>query len=67
MYRFNRASRPFDPEGMISQAEVDAGMTYTNSRRSWPEGMAWLQFFRGELSADQVLDIAPRKLVRRDP
>lgn len=50
----------FDPESLISGAEIQAGMTFTNSKRSWVSEAHYLKAVTGNLNTDEVLLTAPR-------
>jgi hypothetical protein len=52
----------YDPESLITGAEIDSGMTYTNSARNWSSEKDYLAAVAGEMSVDSILVLAPRVL-----
>ena len=61
---------PWDPESLISGAELAVGMTYANSKRNWgyttptreTAEALYADAVSGLLTPDEVLEIAPRHL-----
>lgn len=53
----------YDPESLLTQEEVNQGMTYDNSRRSWPNPDLKLLAECGEMTTEQIVKAAPRKLI----
>lgn len=53
----------YDPESLISGAEIAAGMTYTNSRRNWMSEQHYLNAAAGLIACESILRNAPRVLV----
>lgn len=54
------AGNGFDPESLITGAELAAGFTYTNSRRDYPGQATYDAIVAGDIPADAVPLIAPR-------
>lgn len=52
----------YDPNCLISGAELEAGMTYTNSVRDWATPEDKQAASNGELSVSEILTKGPRKL-----
>lgn len=50
----------YDPESLITGAEVAAGMTYENSRRDWASKQAYEAAANGEYTPELIAIIAPR-------
>ncbi len=50
----------FDPESLISGKELAQGMTYQNSKRGWHNEKWYLAAVSGDLTTDEILEIAPR-------
>jgi len=49
----------WDPESLLSGGEAKAGLDYSNPR-VWPNYTTYLDACNGFLTADEVLEIAPR-------
>ena len=54
------AGNAYDPESLITGAEVEQGLTYTNSRRNWPSELSYHATVSGRFNCDQVPILAPR-------
>ena len=50
----------YDPESLISGEEIEAGLTYLNSKRYWADEKHYLSAVDGTLSPDEILATAPR-------
>ena len=53
----------YDPECLITGAEIDAGFTYTNSARDWQSEVDYYLACVGYLTPIQILSHAPRVLI----
>ena len=53
----------YDPESLITQAEIDAGFTYKNSRRNWANEKHYQSATDGYMTIDEILRTAPRVFV----
>lgn len=53
----------YDPESLISGAEIDAGMTYMNSARDWKNLEDYIAAVSGQWTTDEILARAPRKIL----
>ncbi len=49
-----------DPEGLLSGAEIEAGLGY-NTPRVWPDYYTYLDACEGLITTEEILAIAPRK------
>lgn len=63
-FRQRRASQAgagvaYDPESLITGAEIAQGLDY-GDRRQWPNEETKQRAYRGEISIDEILIIAPR-------
>lgn len=54
------SGNPYDPESLLTGAEVEAGMTYTNSRRAWATEAEYHRAVQGEMTTEEILEAAPR-------
>ena len=50
----------YDPESLISGAEIARGMTYKNSSRNWANEFCYHGATEGILTVDEILNFAPR-------
>jgi hypothetical protein len=50
----------FDPESLISGAEINQGHTYTNSKRKWLDATHYEWAVMGHITPDEILATAPR-------
>ena len=50
----------YDPESLISGAEISKGMTYTNSSRNWANEFCYQMATEGTLTVAEILNFAPR-------
>lgn len=50
----------YDPESLITGYEADAGFTYENSERAWPNENVRQLALSGDIDVNTVLRIAPR-------
>jgi hypothetical protein len=53
----------YDPESLITGAEIARGLTYTNSKRYWENQSYYLLAVEGYLTIEEIIRIAPRELV----
>lgn len=53
---------PYDPESLITGAEVAQGLTYAD-KRAWPNQETYDAAVSGKIPADQIPNIAPRTRV----
>ena len=53
----------YDPECLLSGHEAQSGLTYTNSKRDWPSESVYHDACNRLLPPDDILRVAPRKLV----
>jgi hypothetical protein len=53
----------WDPDSLLTGAEGQAGFTYTNSRRIWPDEKTFRRAIAGELSSAEILRLAPRQFI----
>lgn len=51
---------PYDPESLLTGAEIDVGMTYAD-HRIWPDEDTKRRAYSGELTSDEIVRLAPRK------
>lgn len=51
----------YDPESLITGAEAEAGFTYENSERTFPDDAIEEQAFRGVRTLDNILAVGPRR------
>jgi hypothetical protein len=56
------AGNGFDPESLITGAEVNAGFSYTNSHRAYPDQATYDALVAGDIPASRVAEVAPRVL-----
>jgi hypothetical protein len=64
---FPALARPsYDPECLLSGHEAYSGLTYTNSKRDWPSESVYQDACHRLISPDDILRIAPRKLVHAE-
>jgi hypothetical protein len=61
------AGNPYDPESLISGAEVEQGFTYSNSRREWADETAYQRAVRGDMPTAEILATAPRQFFTPGP
>lgn len=54
----------YDPECLITGAEINKGMTYVNSKRNWPSQADYLAAVSTDIPNGHVPIIAPRRLTR---
>lgn len=54
------AGNPYDPESLLTGGEIQNGLTYTNSRRNWPDEATYLEAVGGGMTREEILRIAPR-------
>jgi hypothetical protein len=57
----------YDPECLLSGNEAQLGLTYTNSRRDWPSESLYQDACHRLVPPDDILRIAPRKLMHAEP
>lgn len=50
----------YDPESLITGAEVAVGFTYKNSVRNYPDEETYLKIVHGEVPVSDVPTLAPR-------
>jgi hypothetical protein len=50
----------FDPESLISGAEIARGFTYTNSKRAWQSEAHYRSAVMGDIDTNAILKSAPR-------
>jgi hypothetical protein len=62
-WRRGNPFNPYDPESLLTGAEEAAGMTYDNSRRNWPDEATYWKAVSGNLTQEEILQLAPRALV----
>lgn len=53
----------YDPESLISGAELSVGLDYRNSKRHWRNETHYLAAVKGWLTTEQILISAPRRFV----
>ena len=53
----------FDPESLISGAELAKGYTYRNSKRGWVNEPAYHSATEGNMTVEDILRFAPRVFV----
>jgi hypothetical protein len=53
----------YDPECLLSGHEAQSGLTYINSKRDWPSESVYQDACNRLLPPDDILRVAPRKLV----
>jgi hypothetical protein len=56
----------YDPECLLSGHEAQLGLTYTNSKRDWPGESVYHDACNRLLPPDDILRVAPRKLVHME-
>lgn len=56
----------YDPESLITGAEIAKGLTYTNSKRQWENQSYYLLAVEGYLTIEEILHIAPRVRIFTD-
>ena len=61
-----KANNLYDPESLLTGAEEEAGMTYENSRRNWPDEATHAKAISGYLTTEEILRVAPRALINLD-
>lgn len=49
-----------DPESFITGRELEQGFTYTNSRRNWHSYRQYVAAVIGNLTPEQIAELAPR-------
>jgi hypothetical protein len=49
----------YDPESLITGAEVEAGATYKDARQ-WPDQHTAERAYSGQLTPDEIAKLAPR-------
>lgn len=57
----------FDPDSLITGEEAEAGLTYTNSSRKFPDVETREKVIRGEISQADVVRLYPRVLNDTSP
>jgi hypothetical protein len=50
----------FDPESLISSAEINNGMDFKNSRRAWKSEAHYTHAVTGTINTSEILRSAPR-------
>ena len=58
-WRRTTGHNAYDPESLLTQAEIDAGLDYTDAR-VWPDKATYERAVSGEIPVDQIPVIAPR-------
>jgi len=58
--RRTTGNNAFDPDGFITGAELEAGLTYANSRRAFPNEYDYTDTVRGLYRVDFVARYFPR-------
>jgi hypothetical protein len=58
--RRTTGNNAFDPEGFITGAELDKGLTYANSRRAFSESYDYDDAVQGLYTVAQIADFFPR-------
>lgn len=53
----------FDPESLLTGAEIAAGFTFGNSARNWPSEVWYTAAWAGELTREEILELAPRVML----
>ncbi len=60
------SGNPFDPESLLTGAEMAAGLDY-GDKRSWPNEALYRAAIGGQLTTDEIARIAPRQRSVRCP
>jgi len=56
----------YDPESLITGAEVEKGFTYTNSKRNFRDYNHYVAAVIGDLTPEQIAEQAPRRFNFKD-
>lgn len=55
-----KSNYTYDPDSLITGAELAKGFTFANSKRSWTNHEDYLAATRGEMTTEEILTKAPR-------
>ncbi len=53
----------YDPESLLTGAEIEQGLDYTNSHRVWSSYETYKDACNGEFTPELIAEIAPRKRI----
>jgi hypothetical protein len=56
----------YDPECLLSGHEAQLGLTYTNSKRDWPNESLYQYACHRLLPPDEILRMVPRRLIHAE-
>lgn len=57
------SGNPYDPEGLLTGEEDNAGMDYDNSRRGWASEEDYNRAVGGHITPEEIAQVAPRVLI----
>ena len=63
--RRTTGSNMFDPESLLTGAEIAEGLDYGNSSRDYPSQATYDRIAHGDFPASDVPKLAPRVLIER--